>query len=507
MADVRVALDSPKALALVQSSDTSGLVVFSEVPPGSWKLCCLAAGTRMTLDLEPGKIQTVQVTVPTGEGMVQVFDEIGTPIADAEVRATRLMFPKDVGMALGTTDRHGELRVVGIGSPIYVEASAKGHTDSFRKMLSAKENGVELILPGGGSTVRGSVIESNSWEPMAGVLIEVGKSNPGAGRASNGVFEPAPSPRRTVTGANGTFLLEGLALGHLQITASRAGWGTHRKWVQVHPELNHGVTAVTFEMAPGFRIQGRVLQASGNPAADLLVYATDGNRVRTLTETSESGSFEFHDLLNPPVTLQVKDYEMGQQAWAVVTEKEASGVEMVLSPRHSIAGRITDALGQPVERAKLGVWRGVPGEQGSLVTVFRSLANGTFHILLDPSIEQAIPIAVYPQAQAVFPSLVLQAEPGSQDVLVQLSDGASEPGALVMRSKTTLRIEQLADPQSVHYAPPQGPESEIRVSPIPAGTYRICTGNPADSWVEWKTVTLGPGETLDLGTAPVDEDR
>ena len=122
----------------------------------------------------------------------------------------------------------------------------------------------------GGATVSGRVIDGGTQIPIAGARVMLNNAAPARGRPL-GPFGPPP---QAVTGEDGVYVFTGVAPGQYRFQVQKVGF------VQPNPaqtpllDVGTGqVAGPVLRLTKGAAISGRVLDARGDPLADMMVQA------------------------------------------------------------------------------------------------------------------------------------------------------------------------------------------------------------------------------------------
>jgi hypothetical protein len=143
---------------------------------------------------------------------------------------------------------------------------------------------------GGSSVIEGVVTQAGTGEPIPGTRITLYGSG---------------SARETTTDERGRFAIAGVSQGHYQVSAQRDGYlgagvnGTFQMSVsaQVNVEERKSITPVTFTLALGGALSGRVLDPAGRPLPNTMVEVlTQNSRDRRISGTNDRGEFRFAGL-------------------------------------------------------------------------------------------------------------------------------------------------------------------------------------------------------------------
>ena len=178
-------------------------------------------------------------------------------------------------------------------------------------LLVIPARGQEPTEAGARFTLRGSVVNSVTGEPVRKALVEIG----------------GPQSKRAFTGPDGQFQMEGLAGGNFTIAARRPGFMEAAGWplspsvagsgpitvtaaggVTVGPDMG----AVVIKLVPQAKISGRVLDTEGEPVANLRVQCLQQNiqaghkiwQQAQTVNTDEEGNFLIEHLSRGMVLVQ-----------------------------------------------------------------------------------------------------------------------------------------------------------------------------------------------------------
>jgi protocatechuate 3,4-dioxygenase beta subunit len=202
-----------------------GSFVLENVPPGATTVVVNAAGFASGrvagLNVEDGKsINDVEVSLePAARLSGRVTAPDGAPAPGVMVRqeqggggAARMMRMAAGGDGSASTDANGDYTLEGLESGERTISFVKsGYPAEQRTVtLSGKDNHLDVRLSAG-SSVGGTVV-SESGGPVADASVR-------AMSAADGAFG-----RNTTTDSNGAFHFEGLAPGHYNFAASKAGY-------------------------------------------------------------------------------------------------------------------------------------------------------------------------------------------------------------------------------------------------------------------------------------------
>jgi protocatechuate 3,4-dioxygenase beta subunit len=398
--------------ALTGTTDAAGRFVLGGIPPGVYEVHArlvtdageLAAPPRRGLTIEPGARAVLSFALSGGAVLsgVVVDEESGAPIAGARVRVgteTLAALPRVV-----TTGADGSFRLAGLEDRV--------HRLTIEDDVHAPEIGLEAA-PGSALRVTlaraaslGGVVLDEAHRPIAGAAIEVLGSMGGRRglpitigasasiAASAGVpgrlevtdFVPpiplvpgesvAVTPghggrgARIVTASDGSFHIEHVPPGVVQVVARAPGFGgAASEALRLHPgESREGLEVV---LAAAGVLRGSVVDEDDAPVAGLLVEVrSDADPLTRIAVTGEDGGFELGDVVGALRVRASPHDRPPTELRAEVPSGGARNVTLRLDPAGlAIAGAVVDRRGRPIEGAQVRV---VPlrVEGGATRTVF-----------------------------------------------------------------------------------------------------------------------------------------
>jgi len=313
---------------------------------------------------KPGDTLRPRIVMSARGGQLRgvVRDSRGTPVAGALVQVGRegtSTFQDSEGRYLSTppplrirTDRDGGFRLEGeaVGRvPLAVRARGLAPWSGFGEIEVGRTSNVDVELTPG-AVVRGCVRDGEG-RPLAGLYVGHGQYGSVAGT-------------QTRTAADGSFALEGLPSGEVELGVNGRDLGKVRTKLTLTPGGEFTWDPV---LAQGPSISGRVLDDEGRPLANWLVAGVDDESIgRQLLSkrTDEHGAFVLQNWPKEAVRIEVHDPE----AWthdAVVTlrDPEIGQQDLVIRvpsdsrATSSIEGRVVDENGDAIAGATVTVWR------------------------------------------------------------------------------------------------------------------------------------------------------
>jgi len=255
---------------------------------------------------EPDLPRTLEPSAPppvpgAAEGTVRgrVHTETGAPIVDARVQVERGRRLLDEGNTSATGEfaigplEAGHLRLT-VSHPDYAEAVLR------YPQIPAEP--LDITLRQGGM-IEGKVVDDRSGQPMAHAAVRAGLGGPGGQAAPN---VNTVLDRGTRSDDTGTFRLEGLPLGQVNVVASAPGYAVSApETVQI--QAGTKVTNLTLRLQREGVVDGRVVDdADGKPIPRALVvfrppYPAGPRRARTAAD----GSFKLKGVSPGTVSIEI----------------------------------------------------------------------------------------------------------------------------------------------------------------------------------------------------------
>ncbi len=304
----------------------------------------------------------------------RVVDPEGRPVPGAEVMATRSAGFLGLSVFRGqlTADEEGRFVLEGLDptGEIYLLARAEGWIPGPPVKVALPPEGEVEVPVRRGRKLSGLVVDAASGEPVEGMEVDVAVQRtvtvPGMGEAQS--WMPAG---RTVTAADGSFRVDDLEPGTVEVRIS--GKGYRPASVQVTVPEEQDPEPVMVKVKAGETVRGRVLGPDGIPAAGAAVTAESGPGVGTSVHTGTDGAFVLEGL-EPGEIRVVAVSEEGLRGEAVT--RAGSGEELVIRLERPgrIAGRVADSQGAPVAGAQVTCW----GPDGRMQDRVSSGPDGSF---------------------------------------------------------------------------------------------------------------------------------
>jgi protocatechuate 3,4-dioxygenase beta subunit len=447
-----------------------------------------AASEPVVLELRPGA--TLAVTV--------VRARSGQPAAGATVQL-RGALPRTA-----TTDASGQAQLVALplgAQRVVAWGAGLGRAEApvfFGD--DGRAEAVRLALTDGARV--GGVVLGPSGAPAAGARVSI-----------ESAAEPwwrAPDPADVaITDAAGRFALAPVPLGGYRVRADHADLAP-----ATSPLLT--ITAdrddVALQLRPGLRLAGRVVDASGAPAAGARVRLTAAAAAGEAREVAADalGGFTFGGLAPGRVELAAA----GDGATSALTPVElprAGSAELVitLGDTAALAGVVVDERGEPVAGAAVSAWPDAGASAWWILVGMhreRSAADGTFQLrglarhatyAVSADRPEAIarglgmrgpPVRARPGER---PLRLVVATPGRVEGKVAFDDG-SHPALFTVRLTGSSR-------QPRPFADPGG---RFAIPDVPPGEYSLAVEGPGFEAFHYEGIRVVAGSITDLGTVP-----
>jgi thiol-disulfide isomerase/thioredoxin/5-hydroxyisourate hydrolase-like protein (transthyretin family) len=325
-----------------EQTGDDGRFEFKHYDPLVSSMTVVAAGyepREVRIDWPPKDDWTIKLS-PGGHvlrGRVVTSD--GGPIAGANISVSGSSYD-------GATqcDADGRFEIIGIRgnvTELYPVVSAPGYIakDGFTLALkSSASTDVEWRLDKG-ATVSGTVTAKADGRPVAGVTVVAGSDRFSSNRAN-------PESK---TDDQGRYELTSVKPGPAFINAFSDDFAPASQTVTV--SIDKAATA-DFQLEPGADVTGRVVDASGNPVADVWVITDMWNGARMFRRELHTGADGTYRLPHMPLTPTKTEFL--KQGYVNVRGKELLGGQscnVVLAPvaNHVIRVKLSDSDQPPKE--------------------------------------------------------------------------------------------------------------------------------------------------------------
>jgi uncharacterized GH25 family protein len=242
------------------------------------------------------------------------------------------------------------------------------------RSFTAPARDVVIELPIGG-TVRGRVVEKGTNKPIPSFQAGVSAS-----RSGGGMMMMAPPLLKSFTAEDGSFVLENVPSGAMNVIASATGYSASRLNVDV-PE-GKTVSDIVLELEQGVRLTGRITAPGGGPLADATVtvqpsptgaFALTGSVRRATTDAN--GEYSLEGLSPGEETIGVSHAKYNSVAKTVVLKGKETKLDVTLEGGMTVSGVVVTDSGAPVADAEVEAYSaGAGGERA------RTNASGAFEM-------------------------------------------------------------------------------------------------------------------------------
>jgi protocatechuate 3,4-dioxygenase beta subunit len=495
-------------------TDNQGAARFASVPPGwhvvvasrfAWRAVHVPAGAEVAIDLDAAR-----------HGLVvgRVVDDLGAPVADAEVVGVpdHLL---DAAATLARTDAAGRFRAAlrAVNTVLFARKPGYGPSNDVEHVSFGREEfPVELVLLRGAHPVRGLVVDP-AGRPVAGaeVFVKTRDPDPTPGQVPSGTLARW---LRATSGVDGTFRLDDVPPGLFTGVARAPGFAASFFGNLPQPADRDGEVTITME--PGATLRGRVVDADGAPVAGAEVRAAAVEPWRQVAaRTDERGEFrldgidESHRSGLGAVPVSAHHPRAGDAATRLpLADGETAVWNPTLRAAGAIRGRVVGADGAPLPGLPV---RARTARDGELPTTTTD-EDGRFELLARAD----APHEVVVDAVTGFPparlATVADARPGGEPLQITIDDAAWPSAFLSGRfvrppgyEDDAIRLQYREEATRWSAVSGAAPDGSFRLGPLVPGTWR---GTVIGFRSRLGGLDLGPfelaaGQELDVGALPI----
>ena len=267
--------------------------------------------------------------------------------------------------------------------PVRVNLRKEDEMVGEMRMLTAPGRDVAIELPAG-SRVTGRVIDKNTRKPVTSFQIGISQS-----RGGGGMMIMAPPLLRSVTSEDGSFVLEHVTAGAMNLVAEAPGYSSSR--MNLNVEEGKGIEGIEVALDTGVKLIGKVTGPDGSALADAMVRTSpmggSGNVIRGTdrrTATNASGEFELDALEAGEETIEISHAKYLTERKTVELKGRETRLDVQLSAGHRVSGVVVTESGAPVADAEVQA-RGGMG-MSFMPRSVRTDASGRFELdALQPS--------------------------------------------------------------------------------------------------------------------------
>ena len=334
----------------------------------------LPATVRVTTSASGEPTVADLILTPSAKLRGRTVDERGDPVAGVEIDVLARQSPRSIryGRRRARFDRHtarsdgdGRFRIRSLvpEMPYDLTATLPGHARSRQSFVApaARQIGeVEVVLRQG-RRGEGLVVDTQD-RPIAAasIVLERQEETDPRRRFLRDWLGTGPD-HRAESDAEGRFRIPDLAAGRFQLTVRRSGFAA-----AVVPGIEVPVGAGGFDLgtvvlSPGADIEGRVVDADGQPLAEAEVFANSredrlaGAPARAVS--GADGRFVIADRrAGAKVDLSATRTGYLSATLSGVEAPTGEPVVLTLRPATRVGGRVVDPGGTPIAGASLMLW-------------------------------------------------------------------------------------------------------------------------------------------------------
>jgi RNA polymerase sigma-70 factor (ECF subfamily) len=485
-------------------TDAAGRAHFEDLAPGHVNVETDRSDGGCTL--EPGEHATLELSIPDGidvQGLVVDGDD--RPVAGARIWVSNY-FNRENGSVAATSDAGGAFFVRDVGPARYLGARHERYGPSVLEFLQKANPGqrveTKLVLGREFAEVSG-LVHDESGRPIAGASVDLQVSTrferDADGRYQG--FDTAPELART--DEQGRFLLRGIAVSSVRISASAPGFAPSERTEQ----LVEGRNERDFALARMATLHGRVVDAQGAPVKAAFVgHGEYGDVASAQTWTRGDGSYRLVGL--PPGSVEVRvDGEAKGKLRQTHTLRAGDDVEwdVKLVPKPGVFGRVLDAQGKPAAGFMVGAIQ--PEHPGLFERKAKTDAEGRFELGDWPAEASAIEVREQGAWVGLPAALVESVEPGSgEELVIQLAADAlrsawvvgrvlDENGKPIEAAELICFVESSGQGTSVA----TDAQGRFRYGPVRPGRYYVAAQQKGYAECTRRDLALVAEETKDVG--------
>jgi RNA polymerase sigma-70 factor (ECF subfamily) len=480
------------------TTDRSGAVRYEGVTPGLCIVVSMAAQVMQEIEIPAGGEASIDLEIAPGLTVVgEVVDGEGAPVAAARILVGAPMMPGPV-IEMGRSDEQGRFRVAYVTSTQSVSARAPGLAPAPLREVKGRpgdEIEVRLVLEGKGGAVRGIVLDEEG-RLKAGARVVVGK------RQGVGGPDPVYPEARAVTGADGTFVLEGVAPGYSLAQARVPGYAPKVMGLLVVP----GRTSdLKLALIPGATVFGLALDGDGRPLPKVTIGAGQNAMGRhPQTFTDHEGRYRLEDLPAGRIDLVANARDGGKAERTVeLGPGDELRWDLDFGGGQRIRGVLLDPAGKPQPGWQVRVYTMGEGRRWSMTQ--ETGPDGRFSFE-PPHPDAPHLVSVRPTRRSPFAVVSIDdVRAGNELLTIRLTEDqlptASIAGRLLDPDGKPLGGARLhvwrggvgTGVQTSHR------DGRFRFGPVTPGVYRLVAQHGEHSWLQLGERTLERNQELDLG--------
>ena len=285
------------------------------------------------------------------------------------------LFSFGSGDSSATTGPDGSFTIGGL-SPGMVRLMLRKEDDFIQEQrnLTAPARDVNIELPAGGR-ISGHVVEKGTRKAITSFNAGVSTSRSGGGMVMMG-----PPQLRDFTSEDGSFTLENVPAGAVNLVVTAPGYSSGRMNVDV--QEGKPVSDLTIELDAGVRLVGKVTAPNGSPLSDVRVQVAPsptGSFARTgsiaSTSTDANGEYTLDSLESGEETIEFEHPKYVAMSRSVALKGKETRLDVQLSGGITVSGTVTTDSGMPVADAEVGAFA-----SGGTMRNARTNASGQFEL-------------------------------------------------------------------------------------------------------------------------------
>jgi hypothetical protein len=430
VARLRVVRDPDPALSRKAATDANGRFDLLNVAPGTFDLSVRAAGFAaarvpgIEIPEGPGPVDLGTVVLE-GEAVVSglVRSSDGRPLEGAAIHVVPSESPPGgpAGVPDAVSDTEGRFEIHGnrLGARLKLSAERSGYAPAQVSGVTAPtETPVVLTLSPRGR-ISGRVVDSDS-RPVADTMLQAlsVKTEVFGGMAIQGgdVVEARSHE-------DGTFVIEGVEPGPVELTASAPEWQDSSRQLQV--PVGKDLEGIELVLHKAALLQGQVLGPDGNSVARAEIgryLPPRPGEIRyeaPLAFSDAEGRYRIGALAPGRLSLAARHGTFGDAVRDIDLQSGDNTLDFELTGGQTVSGRVVDPSGSPAAEARVSLrsnsWAAGPPDvmsepDGSFH--FKGISPGTYHLEARKEgagrSRQPVPVTV---AEAPLDGVVLELTP------------------------------------------------------------------------------------------------
>lgn len=275
--------------------------------------------------------------------------------------------------ATAVTGPDGSFTLSGL-TPGDVRASMRKESDFIQEMrtLTAPARDVTIEIPPG-TRVSGRVVDKSTRKPIAS--FQAGVSN---SRSGGGMMMVSPPSLKAFTSDDGSFVLENVPTGAVNLVASAPGYAQARMNLTV--EEGKPLTDIELELDPGTKLVGKVTGPDGAALAGVTVRAEPSGSGRIMLAstgkqavTDANGEYTIEALEPSDEAIEFSHPKYVGTRKTITPKGREVRLDAQLTSGQRLTGTVVTEAGAPVADAEVEAMAGAGTYRSA-----RSDANGTF---------------------------------------------------------------------------------------------------------------------------------